>query len=223
MQVLPGKSRAIVFVPNQPNVFIRLTNIATEWWNLEGRMLHRFYTLNVPASLSICPDGERNFRVIITDEHGYTSILSPHNPALQNPEEIQVDGVMNGSQFEVRLRERPTAYDAARFFFEMKDYPADYLVFWKYWFSGDRGHVFPVFFSDTQPCEMIEDTVDKTLRYMRTLVNEMEAEIRQINRRGSLAISFSTYVEEFPTVNSMLEPIFTTYTDRVNKLVAQDQ
>jgi hypothetical protein len=39
-------------------------------------MLHRFYTLNGPASLSVCACSERIFRAVITDEHGYACILA---------------------------------------------------------------------------------------------------------------------------------------------------
>eukprot|EP00026_Physarum_polycephalum_P000349 Phypoly_transcript_00349.p1 GENE.Phypoly_transcript_00349~~Phypoly_transcript_00349.p1 ORF type:complete len:1620 (+),score=193.23 Phypoly_transcript_00349:225-5084(+) len=217
-RILPGISKAISFMPNQPNVFTRLTNSATEWWNLQGKMLHRFYTLNVPACLSIYPDNDRSFRAVITDEHGYAYLLSPHNPTICQPDEQHVHGVQHS---EIRLRERPSAVDAARFFWEMRDYPADYLFYWKYLFPGDRGQVFPVFFSDTEPYELIEDMPDKYMHHMRALVGEMEAEIRAVNHT-SLASSFSGFSEAHPSIHDDVARIFTKFTDRVNKLVARD-
>ena len=143
-------------------------------------MLHRFYTLNIPDSLSVRAYSERLHRTIITDDHGYAcilfffsfflsfllpmffespltfeDILSPHDPSLTHPEALQIDGVISSSpSSEVRLRERPVASDAARFFWEMQDYQADYLFFWNYLFPGDRGHVFPILLSDEHPCEL---------------------------------------------------------------------
>ena len=85
----------------------------------------------------------------------FRDILSPHDPSLTHPEALQIDGVISSSSSsEVRLRERPVASDAARFFWEMQDYQADYLFFWNYLFPGDRGHVFPILLSDEHPCEL---------------------------------------------------------------------
>jgi hypothetical protein len=218
-QVIRGNSKEIVFVPNQPNVFIRLTRLTTEGWNLEGRMLHRFYTLGIPDSLSVFPENQGNtHRAIITDEHSYAYILSPHNPSLQKPEELQKGGM---DSLNVRLRDRPLPADAARILWEMRDYPTDYLFYWKYMFPGDRGHAFPLVVSDDQPIQLVEDKADKTMYYMCTLVGEMEDEIRKINH-SVLANSFSGVVEKFPGIHATLEKVFMKFTEQVNLLVMKD-
>lgn len=67
--------------------------------------------------------------------------------------------------------------------------------------------------------------MDKNLRHMKSLVSELETEIRRMNKRqnSKLDVSFSGFVDHFPAVTAELERIFMKFTDRVNFLAAKEE